>query len=87
MSKITKQQFLKFAKEELWTTNELCKIFEKHAVTLIEWKKNKKLPFISLRNNSKHKAIFFIKKEVMEWAKKNGIKYNLSKVKKQNVKN
>lgn len=82
MPEITKVQFLKFVNEKLWTSKELCEIFDKHVVTIIDWKKNKDLPFIALRDDSKHKAIFFIKEEVIAWAKENDVEYNLPEVKK-----
>lgn len=70
---ITKEEFVKFGDEELWTSTEICTIFDKHVVTIIEWKKSKGLPFITLRNDSKHKAVFYVKKEVIAWATEKGI--------------
>jgi len=80
-NEITKEQFLEYAEKNLWSSKQVCDLFNIHVVTLCEWKKNKKLPYITLRNDSRHKAVFYIKEEVLKWADLRKIKLSKASIK------
>lgn len=68
MSMITNQ--LQDQLEGLWTTDDVCKVLHRTAMTIHAWRSTRDLPAVEVPG-AKRPAIRFVASDVLAWAKEN----------------
>jgi hypothetical protein len=61
--------------DHLWTTQDLCRGFDKEAMTIYLWRKNEDLPAIRIAGDRRD-TIRFVPNDVLAWAKRKGKTFN-----------
>lgn len=56
----------------LWTTADLCRLFDRTPMTITLWRRNKNLPTITIPGGLKP-TVRFVPADVLAWAKANNI--------------
>lgn len=71
------EQVVTILKKKVGTAT-LCKGFGVTKLTILNWRKNKKLPFVRIKGGGTRDAIRFIIPQVLAWAKQNGKEFDTS---------
>lgn len=71
MNKLGKDLQMKL--DVLWTTQDLCSLFNKTGMTIGNWRKHRGLPCVVI-NGKQRPTIRFVPTDVLAWAKKQNIK-------------
>lgn len=58
--------------QDLWTTNDLCRLFNRTAMTITLWRRHKNLPTIIIPGGLRPN-VRFRPKDVLKWAEDNNI--------------
>jgi hypothetical protein len=65
-------QQIQFQYDNLWTTQDLCRLFGKTPMTIFSWRHAKDLPTIIIPGGFK-RTVRFVPKDVLTWARDNKI--------------